>query len=410
MMTGLSFNGLLIVCLIAVAAPILVAIVPWLRFPGPVLEILAGIAVGPAGFGWVKIDDVPIKILALIGLAFLLFLAGLEIDLVALAGPPLRLALGGFALTLVFGFGLGVAFHALDWVRSPMFLAVALCATSLGLIVPVLKDAGLLNTQLGQMTVAGATIADFGGIILLALFFSESEGSTVSRLITVIGLLTAAAAIGIVLSRAGRSSRIDAVLSALQDTSAEIRVRIAVALLIGFVALAASVGLETILGAFLAGAVLGTVDRGSTSHPNLPIKLEAIGFGFLIPIFFISSGVRFDLNALLAAPSAIARVPLFLLALLIARALPALVYQSLLGRRGVVVAGLLQATSLPFLVAATAIGVSIEAIKPVNAAALVSAGMLSVVLFPSIAVGIARSGDVSAPEVGGDASQGRDAD
>ncbi len=406
MTSGLSFNGLLIVCLIAVAAPILVATVRWLKFPAAVVEILAGIAVGPAGLGWVRVDDVPIKVLALVGLAFLLFLAGLEIDLRALAGRPLRLALEGFVITLVLGFGVGLAFHAVDWVRSPMFLAVALCATSLGLIIPVLKDAGLIATPLGQLTVAGATIADFGGIILLALFFSESEGSTTSRLVTVVGLLLAAVMIGVVLARAGRSPRVDMVLTALQDTSAEIRVRIAVALLIGFVALAASVGLETILGAFLAGAVLGTVDRGSTSHPNLPIKLEAIGFGFVIPIFFIFSGVRFDLDALLATPSAIARVPLFLLALLIARALPALVYKPAVGGRGVVVAGLLQATSLPFLVAATAIGVSIDAITSVNAAALVSAGMLSVVLFPTIAVGIARRGDMATPEVGLDGDAG----
>jgi Kef-type K+ transport system membrane component KefB len=392
-----SFNGLLIVSLIAVAAPILVATVRWLKLPSVVLEIVAGIVVGPSVLGWVKVDE-PIEILSLVGLAFLLFLAGLEIDLMRLKGHLLRLALAGFGITLVLGAVAGVGFHALGWVHSPFFLAVALAATSLGLVVPVLKDAGQSESQLGQLTIAGASVADFGAVILLSLFFSQSSGGTSSKLITLGGFVLAVAAVAVTLLRAGRSLRLDAVLVRLQDTTAEIRVRIAVALLIGFVALAAKVGLETILGAFIAGAVLNVVDQDTMSHPQFRAKLDAIGYGFLIPVFFVTSGVQFDLKALTGSPSALVRVPLFLLALLIVRGLPAALYVRTLGRRGAVVAGLLQATSLPFIVTATTIGVAIHAVRPVTAAALVAAGLLSVVLFPLTALAVARGGPQPAIE------------
>jgi Kef-type K+ transport system membrane component KefB len=184
--------------------------------------------------------------------------------------------------------------------------------------------------------------------------------------------------------------RFDVVLTRLQDTTAEIRVRIAVALLMGFVALAARVGLEAILGAFLAGAVLGHVDRDAMSHPNFRTKLDAVGYGFLIPVFFVTSGLRFDLRSLTDHPSALVRVPVFLLALLAARGLPALLYRRSLGRDASVVAGLLQATSLPFIVTASQIGVSIGAVQPVTGAALVAAGLLSVLVFPPIALGRLR--------------------
>ncbi len=395
-MNDVSFNGLLIVSCIAVAAPMVVAAVRWLKFPGVVLEIVAGIVVGPSVLGWVHVDP-PIEILALVGLAFLLFLAGLEIDLMRLKGPLLRLSLAGFGVTLVLGALTGYAFHAAGWVRSPFFLAVALAATSLGLVVPVLKDAGQASSPLGLLTIVGATVADFGAVILLSLFFSESQGGTASKLITLGAFAMVVAAVGFTLVRAGRSVRLDSVLTRLQDTTAEIRVRIAMAILIGFVALAARVGLETILGAFIAGAVLNLVDRETMSHPHFRTKLDAIGYGFLIPVFFVASGLRFNLDALTASPSAFARVPLFLLALLIVRGVPAALYARTLGRRGAVVAGLLQATSLPFIVTATSIGVATGAIAAVTAAALVAAGLLSVVLFPLVALAIARGGQGEQP-------------
>ncbi|HET7486782.1 MAG TPA: cation:proton antiporter [Acidimicrobiales bacterium] len=398
MTQGLSFDGLLVVSLIAVGAPLLAAAIPRVKVPAVVLEIVAGIVVGPSVLGWVKVDQA-IAVLALVGLAFLLFLAGLEIDLGALRGDLLKLPLLGFAVTLGVGLVVGLGFAAAGWVKNPLFLAIALSATSLGLVVPVLKDAGFADQPLGQFTIAGATVADFGGVLLLSFLFSEAKGGPASRLVTVSLFAAVIAAVGFWLARAGRSMGVDAYLVRLQDTTAEIRVRIAVALLVGFVALAERVGLETILGAFLAGAVLGTVDRDTTSHPQFRTKLEAVGYGFVIPVFFVTSGLRFDLDALTSSPAAAARVPLFLAALLAVRGIPALLYRRALGKDGAVTAALLQATSLPFLVTASAIGVSIGAIRPVTAAALVSAGLLSVVLFPPLA--LARLRRVPASTTGG---------
>ena len=185
--------------------------------------------------------------------------------------------------------------------------------------------------------------------------------------------------------------RLGEVLVRLQDTTAEIRVRFAVVLLIAFTALAERVGLESILGAFLAGVVVGVVDRDSTSHPAFRTKLEAIGFGFLIPVFFVSSGARLDLQGLLDQPSALLRVPVFLLALLVMRGLPALLQLKALGRRSTVAVALLQATSLPFIVAAVQIGIELDRISPVTGAAMVTAGLLSVLIFPLVALGLLRS-------------------
>jgi Kef-type K+ transport system membrane component KefB len=156
------------------------------------------------------------------------------------------------------------------------------------------------------------------------------------------------------------------------------------------VTLASHLGLETILGAFVAGAVLNLVDRDTSSHPHFRLKLEAVGYGFVIPVFFVASGLRFDLRALLTSPAALARVPLFLLAFLLVRGLPAVLYAPAVGRRQAIAAGLLQATTLPFVVTATAIGVVLHLMTPVTAAALVAAGLVSVVAFPLVALALLR--------------------
>ena len=162
------------------------------------------------------------------------------------------------------------------------------------------------------------------------------------------------------------------VLRRLQDTTAQIRVRAAFLLMIGFTALAEKVGFQTILGAFAAGALVSLLDRDERTHPQFRLKLEAVGFGVFIPIFFVTSGLRFDLSALFASGSTIARVPLFLLAILLARGLPAL------------------ATTLPFIVAATQIGLQLGVVSRASAAGLVTAGLLSVVISPALGLALLR--------------------
>ncbi|MGW5649102.1 cation:proton antiporter [Saccharopolyspora sp. NPDC003752] len=396
-----SFGNLLILTIIAFLAPLLLGLAPRLRIPSVVLEIVAGVIVGPSVLGLVVMDQA-VQIVALLGLAFLLFLAGLEVDLHRLRGSLLRVALIGYVVSLAIGVTAGFSFGAAGWVRDPVLIAVALSATSLGLVVPVLKDAGRADQAMGQMTITASSVADFAAVVLLSLLFSTSGGSTGGRLASLIVFVAFVAVIGFAVALAGRSMRLGDLFLRLQDTTAEIRVRAAVVLLVAFVVLAERFGLESILGAFLAGAVVGLVDRDSATHPHFRTKLEAIGYGFLIPVFFVASGVQLDLGGLIATPSALLRVPLFLLALLLVRGAPALLYQRSLGTRSSVAAGLLQATSLPFLVAATQIGVALGLMTPVTAAALICAGLLSVLLFPAAALALLRK-PVSSERRGGTA-------
>ena len=346
-MPEVSFQNLFVVSVVALTAPLLLGYAPRLRVPSPVLEIVAGVVLGPGVLGWVD-ADLPVQVFAIAGLAFLLFLAGLEIDVRALRGRPLRLSVLGSVITLALGVAVGVALTGAGWVTSPLVVAIALSATSLGLVVPVLKDAGRADSIVGQGVIAAASVADFAAVLLLSLFFSASDTSTGTRLVLLGAFCVLAVVVTVVVRRAGRSMRLGDVLTRLQDTTAEIRVRACVVLLLGFVALAGRFGLETILGAFIAGAVVGLVDRDATSHPHLRTKLEAVGYGFLVPVFFVASGVRLDLQGLVSSPSALARVPVFLLALLLVRGLAAAPYLSTFGRRTTVAAALLQATSLPF--------------------------------------------------------------
>jgi Kef-type K+ transport system membrane component KefB len=398
-MPPVEFTNLLVICVIALLAPLALGFAPRLRIPAVVLEIVAGIVVGPSVLGWVEID-LPVQVLALFGLAFLLFLAGLEIDLARLRGRALTVAALGYLISLVLGTGAGAAFGGLGWVGEPLLFAIALSATSLGLIVPVLKDAGRLDSEVGQTAMAAATVADFAAIVLLSLFFSTSGGGTGAKLVLLTAFVALVAATGFAVHTAGRSTRLSGVLVRLQDTTAEIRVRAAVVLLVAFTAMAEAFGLETILGAFLAGALVGMVDRDTTSHPHFRTKLEAIGYGFLIPVFFVSSGVRLDLSGLIAEPAALARVPLFLLALLVVRAVPAFIGVRARGLRPTTAIGLLQATSLPFIVTAVQIGMTLGKISTVTGAALVCAGLLSVLIFPVVALALLRSQPATAHQTG----------
>jgi Kef-type K+ transport system membrane component KefB len=396
------FTNLLIVTAVAFASPLLLGFAPALRLPTVVLEIVAGIVIGPAGLGWVEID-LPVDVLSVIGLAFLLFLAGLEIDPTRLRGRTLRVTAIGFALSFAFGIAAGLALDAAGFVKDPMFAAIILVSTSLGVVVPVLKDSDQIGSDFGQLVIAAASIADFGTIILLTLFFSgEASTGTTTKLILLGGFGLTVAALAYTLMRAEHSMAISRVLVRLQDTTAQIRVRGAFVLLIGFAALAENLGLETILGAFAAGALLSLIDRDEgMTHPEFRLKLEAAGFGIFIPIFFVASGVRFDLDALFSSAGTVLRVPVFLFALLAVRGLPALLYRGDIGSRNTVVAGLLQATSLPFIVAATMIGQDIGVITGASAAAFIAAGLLSVVIFPATGLAMLRRGSgAAAPETG----------
>ena len=389
-MPNVSFSGLLIVAIVAFLAPLLLGLTPARRLPAIVLEIVAGIIIGPSVLGWVKVD-LPISILSVLGLAFLLFLAGLEVELERLRGRLLVFVGSGFLLSLGLALLVGYGLYVAGQVVSPLLIAIILVATGLGIVIPVLKDAGESDSDFGQLVIAGAMFAEFGSIILLSLFFSREATSTTTKLVLLGGFVLLAAGLAFVVLRLERSMRIAAVLLRLQDTTAQIRVRGAFMLLVAFVALASLLGLETILGAFVAGVILRFVDGDRMmTHPQFRQKLEAVGFGVFIPVFFVTSGIRFDLAALISSPATILRAPVFLVALLLVRGVPALLYRPLVGSRRAIVAGLLQATSLSFIVAASQIGLELGLITRATGAALIAAGLLSVLIFPLLALTILR--------------------
>jgi Kef-type K+ transport system membrane component KefB len=390
-MAHVSFVGLLIVALVAFLAPLLLGLSPARRLPWMAIEIVAGIVIGPSVLGWVRID-LPISILSIIGLAFLLFLAGMEVELERLRGRLLLYVGGAFVASMGLAFLVGSALFAAGQVRAPLFIAIILVATALGVVVPLLDGAGESATDFGQLVIAGATFAEFGSIILLSLFFSREATGAATKVVLLIGFALLAAAFAFVVLRLERSARIAAVLLRLQDTTAQLRVRGA------FVTLASLLGLETILGAFVAGMILRVVNQDRMmTHPQFRQKLEAIGFGVFIPVFFVASGIQFDLAALFSSASTILRVPLFLGALLVVRGVPALLYRPLVGARRSVIAGLLQATSLSFIVAATQIGLVLGVITKATGSALIAAGLLSVLIFPVLAFTLLRRGDSGPP-------------
>ena len=385
-----AFSGLLIVTVVAFGAPFLLGLFPGVRLPSVVLEIVAGIVVGPSVLGWVHVDQT-IAVISTLGLAFLLFLAGLEIDFARLRGPVLRLTAAGYAVSFAIALAVAGGLRAVGLVHAPLLVAITLAATSLGVLIPVLKDAGQSTSTLGQLVIAAGSIADFGAIILLSIFFT-GKGGTGATLLLIASLLALAGVVFVAVRGAERSMRIRADLLRLQDTTAQIRVRGAMVLLVGFAAIAESLGLEAILGTFAAGAVLTLLDRDQVmTHPQFRRKLEAVGFGLFIPAFFVSTGVKYDLSALFADASTIVMVPIFLAALLVVRGLPAVLYRRLLDGREAAIAGLLQSTSLPFIVAATAIGLDLGVIDAATSAALVAAGLLSVVIFPATGLALLRS-------------------
>jgi Kef-type K+ transport system membrane component KefB len=392
-----AFHNLLIVVAVAFAAPLLLGFFPGVKLPSVVLEIVAGIVIGPSVLGIVHVDQA-ISVISVLGLAFLLFLAGLEIEFDKLRGQVLRITLMGFALSFAIAVLIALLLKATGLIETPLLIAIILCATSLGVLIPVLKDAGQITSTFGQLIVAAGTIADFGAVILLSIFFS-GEGGVGSTLLLIGSLVLLAVVVFIAVKSAERSSLLRQDLVRLQDTTAQIRVRGAVVLLVGFAAIADSLGLESILGAFMAGAILSLLDRDERmTHPEFRRKLEAVGFGIFIPVFFVTSGVNYDLDALLSSASNVIMVPIFLAALVAARGLPALIYRRLLDGRHTMIAGLMQATSLPFIVAAVAIGEDLDLVSAAEGAALVGAGLLSVLLFPAIGLGLLRRGDGQKPE------------
>jgi Kef-type K+ transport system membrane component KefB len=383
---AISFNGVLVIAAVAVFVPVVLGLLPALPVPGAVLEVIAGIVIGPSVLGWVHIDA-PITVLSDLGLGMLLFLAGLEIDVDGLRGPLGRLAVIAFGGSVLLGIGCGYALSLLGSTGHPLFLAIVLMSTSAGLLLPLLKDARQEDTRFGQLVMTAAALAEVATIMFLSLLFSTTSKTSAHRVASLAIFLALLAVFGLTLGRVRRLGRLERLLDRLEDRSAQLRVRATLTIALAFGVLAYRFGFASILGAFAAGLLVRMIDlTGQTPHPQFETKLQGIGFGFLIPIFFIATGIQFNLQALFTHPAAIAEVPLFLAALLVVRGLPALLYTRFVGFRHAAVAGLMQATTLTFVIVATEIGLADRLISPTTSASLLTAGLLSAALFPTLAL------------------------
>jgi len=299
---------------------------------------------------------------------------------------------------VAFGASLGLSvivahlFAAVDLVEAPLLISIVLAATAFGIVVAVLSDAEETASRFGQLVIAAASIADFATVILLSLFFSSTGASFETTLVLLILFLGVVAALGVAMAGARGSAALQAAVTRLHRTSAQITVRIAFLLLTVLVYLSEEFGLEVVMGAFLAGAMVSLLDReDAVRSTGLQDKLDGIGFGIFIPIFFVVSGVKLDLDSLFSSFDTIVLVPLTVIALLIVRGLPALVYRRFVPSRQAMSAGLLQATSLSFVVAASQIGVELGKLDSAAAAGLVTGGVISVLVFPAVALTLLRA-------------------
>jgi len=321
----------------------------------------------------------------------------MEVDTTRFRGPLFRLSLLCFGGTVALALLVGLFFGVTGLVRTPLFFANILVATSLGVILPPLKGAGEVETPFGQLSILSATLAEFGSLLLLTVLFSSVVVSTPVNLFFLGCFVLLAIGVSAVVLRAERSKTLSALLVRLSDSTAQIRVRGAWTLLAAFVALAVEgLGLSTILGAFIAGVVIRILDPDETTrHPQFRMKLDAIGFGVFIPVFFVTIGLQFDLPALTSSTRALVLVPLFLLALLVVHAVPALLFRQMLGSTRAYAAGFLQATSLTFILAAVQIGVALNLISTATSAALTAASLLSILIFPFTAILLLRRANIT---------------
>ena len=386
--TGVSL--VVIVCCSALA-PVLSELLRKFKVPSVLFELLLGILVGPAVFNLAS-STPTIHTLATLGLSFLFFLAGYEIEPRKIAGKPLLLGVSSWLMSLVLAFAFAFVLSLTGFVLSTLLVGLCLTTTAIGTLLPMVKDHGLVDSPFGTFLLAAGSVGEFGPVVLVTVLLG-GKSSQVQFGLLVVFIVLAVVIVGI--ARRGQPPRVVEAMARNLHTSAQLPIRVVVLLIVLMVALAVSLRVDLLLGAFAAGLVAKTAMSSQQSH-DLEPKIEAIAFGFFIPIFFITSGMAFDLHALFG--SAALKVPLYVVLLLVVRGLPALlVYRKVLGRSHRLALALVQATGLPLIVVITTIGLEMESMRPSTAAALVAAGMVSVLVFPLLGFSILDRGAGGSP-------------
>ncbi|WP_327169763.1 cation:proton antiporter [Streptomyces subrutilus] len=403
---------LVLIMAVAVLAPLLAyAVGRWLAVPLVIFEILLGILLGPDVLGWARTGQV-IDVLSQLGLAMLIFLAGYEVEFDRIKGDTLTRSVWAWLIALVLGLAAGVLLSGGGFDKG-LYVGTALTSTALGAILPVLRDAGQLRTRFGSVMMAMGSVGEFGPIIAMALLLSGRAPARSAAVLVAFAVLTAGAVFWALRPKPPWFSR---VIGKTLHSSAQFAVRLVMLVLVAMLALSAVLGLDILLGAFAAGLITRLVLQGAAPESSATVlsKVEAMGFGFLVPLFFVVTGIEFDLDALLRGGKELLLLPVFLLLFLVVRGLPMwLLAPRDLGRRDRSALVLFGSTALPLVVAITTMGVQAGKVTAGEAAALVGAGMLSVLLFPLAGLrllagageeGGARAGGRGAERVnGGDA-------
>jgi Kef-type K+ transport system membrane component KefB len=376
-----ALQSLFVVALVAALAPVIVGLIPRLRVPQVVVLIVGGMIVGPQVFDWAEPES--IELLSNVGLGFLFLLAGYELELALFRQRAGKLAVIAWVASAALAVGLVGILASTGLVRAFVPVALGLTTTALGTLLPILRDHNMLRGSLGSYVLAGGAVGEFFPIVAIAIFLGSN-----GRFLGLLSLLVVAV-VALVLSlvpRLGRGGRVQQILTEGEGATAQTTLRWTVAMLLLLLLIANAFGLDVVLGAFLAGVVLRRWTPGDAK--SLDDKLDSVGYGFFIPVFFVASGMSLDLRSIVHEP---ARLILFFVLLLIVRGLPTLlVYRSALPRPQRLELVFLMATALPLLVALSEIGLETGHMLPENAAALVGAGVLSVLVFPGVAVAIDR--------------------
>jgi Kef-type K+ transport system membrane component KefB len=389
---------LVLIGLAAVFAPIIAeGLRRFVAVPEVVIQILLGIMLGPYVLNLAHSNNI-VTALSDFGLTYLMFLAGTELDLATMRQGHLGRAAGSWATSLVLALAVGVVLRATGLVLDHVVVALCLTTTALGTLLPILHDAGVLRTPVGPSILSVGAIGEFGPIVAVAVLLTNRDPRLTFLLLAVFVALAVVAAL---LAMQVHPPRFVALLRRHLHSTAQLPVRISVLLVILLVYLALKLSLDVLLGAFAAGVVVRLFIKGEDSAP-ITSKLEAIGFGFLIPIFFIESGINFDLHALIHMPKVLLLVPMFTVIFLFTRGLPTWAFfRGVLTKVEARTLAVLSATGLPIIVVITTLGVSEHRMKPQNAAALVAAGMLSVLVYPLVGLRWLGKGakDASAPGI-----------
>lgn len=370
--------SLLVITAISATVPFILGYTR-IRVAGAVLLMGLGVLFGPEVLGWVVVDGA-IDLLAELGLGMLFFVAGLELEARVLRGTSGKLAVSGWLISLVVAIA---AVGVLVWiglVADFLAVAIALTSTALGTLLPQLRDSGVLKTPLGRYFMAAGAVGEFAPLVVMAVLLGTQNSFVALVTLMVFGLI---ALILSVLPKRLTSESVARLIEAGHHTSAQTGVRLAMLLLIGLLAVAGVFGYDVVLGAFVAGIIVRRyVPQNEES--GVELRIEAIAFGFLIPLFFVVAGARLDVRSIIEDPL---RMFIFLLLLAVVRGLPQfIIYRRVIPdpwQRGRFAS--LVATGLPIIVAITTIHVELGLMTEANAAALVGAGALSVLIFPAFA-------------------------